>query len=133
MKKIIQKHLSVSERLMLRIFLPTIPVDGLSQHMPFVEYRIILWYCLMIHLFPIDDICSVYHKTCLDTFGEHAVRCREFIGFKYLHDVVRDVLFDVCRCADIFVKKEAPMNFLTNPLDETSTFRPTDILVYRWI
>lgn len=100
--------------------------------MSYVEYRTILYYCLMIPLFQIDEICPVFRKACLDTFGEHVVQCRELHGFKFLHDVVRDVFFDVCRCAGISVKKEASVNFLTNPYDGRSTLRPTDILVFGW-
>ena len=62
-----------------------------------VEYRTILRYRLMIPLFPIDEVRLVYRKTCLDTFGEHVVHCKEFSGFKYRHDFVRDVLFDIFR------------------------------------
>ncbi|GJT00938.1 hypothetical protein Tco_0822107 [Tanacetum coccineum] len=75
-----------------------------------VEYRTILKYHLMIPLFPVDEICPVCRKTCLDSFGEHAVHCKELPGFKYRHDMVRDVLFDVCRRARISAKKEAPLN-----------------------
>nr|GEY00104.1 transcription factor LAF1-like [Tanacetum cinerariifolium] len=42
-------------------------------------------------------------KACLDSFGEHAVHCKEFSGFKYQHDMVRDVLFDIWKhaCVDL--------------------------------
>jgi hypothetical protein len=49
------------------------------------------------------------------TLGKHATHCMELSGFKYIHDLVRDVLFDISRRARISVKKETPMNFLTNP------------------
>ncbi|KAI3506918.1 hypothetical protein L1887_21559 [Cichorium endivia] len=87
-------------------FLLAIPIDGLGQHMSPVEYRTILRYRLMIPLFPVDEICSVCRKACLDSFGEHAVHCRELPGFKYRHDMVSDVLFDVCWRAEISIKKE---------------------------
>ncbi|GKE70005.1 hypothetical protein Tco_1528077 [Tanacetum coccineum] len=47
-------------------------------------------------------------------------------GFKYRHDMVRDVLFDVCRRVGISARKEAPVNFLTDPLDGRSTLRLAD-------
>ena len=31
------------------------------------------------------------------------------------------------------MKKEAPVNFLTNPLDIRSTLRPADVMVYGWV
>ncbi|GJR10423.1 RNA-directed DNA polymerase, eukaryota, reverse transcriptase zinc-binding domain protein [Tanacetum coccineum] len=97
-------------------FLLAIPIDGLGQHMSPVKYRTILKYRLMIPLFSVDAICPVCRKTCLDSFGEHTVHCKELPGFKYRHDMVRDVLFDICRRAGISPKKETPVNFLTNPV-----------------
>jgi hypothetical protein len=87
----------------------------------------------MIPLFPKDEVCPVCRKACLDTFGEHAAHCRELPGFKYRHDLVRDVLFDIFRRAGISVKKEAPVNFLTDPQEGRSTLRPADVLVYGWV
>ena len=40
-------------------------------------------------------------------FGEHAVHSKDLSGFKYRHDFVRDVIFDVCRRAGISAKKGA--------------------------
>ncbi|KAI3822031.1 hypothetical protein L1987_09612 [Smallanthus sonchifolius] len=113
-------------------FLSVVPIEGLGQCMSPVEYRAILKYRLMVPLFPVDDPCPVCRKACLDSFGEHAVHCRELPGFKYRHDLVRDVLFDVLKRAGISAKKEAPVNFLTDPLDGRSTLRPADILVFGW-
>jgi hypothetical protein len=76
---------------------------------------------------------TVCRKACLDTFGEHAVHRKELPSFKYMHDFVRDVPFDIFRRAGVSVKKEAPMNFLTNPLDRRLTLRYADVMVYRWI
>nr|GEX11484.1 RNA-directed DNA polymerase, eukaryota, reverse transcriptase zinc-binding domain protein [Tanacetum cinerariifolium] len=53
--------------------------------------------------------------------------------FDYRHDMVKDVLFDVCRRAGISAKKEAPVNFLTDPSDERSTLRPADVLIFGWV
>ncbi|GJX23731.1 hypothetical protein Tco_0228176 [Tanacetum coccineum] len=41
----------------------------------------------------VDAICPVCRKACLDSFREHAVHCKELTGFKYRHDMVRDVHF----------------------------------------
>jgi len=87
----------------------------------------------MIPLFHIDEVCPVCRKACLDTFGEHVVHCKELPGFKYRHDFVKDVLFDIFRQARILAKKEAPVNFLTDPLDRRSTLRPADVMVYGWV
>nr|GEY07067.1 auxilin-like protein [Tanacetum cinerariifolium]GEY69162.1 auxilin-like protein [Tanacetum cinerariifolium] len=58
-------------------FLLAIPIDGLGQHPSPVEYRTILKYRLMISLFSVDGICPVCRKASLDSFGEHAVHCKE--------------------------------------------------------
>ncbi|GJR77916.1 putative reverse transcriptase domain-containing protein [Tanacetum coccineum] len=89
-------------------FLTVIPIEGLGQHMSALEYRTILKYRLMIPLFSIDEPCPVCRKVCLDSFGEHAVHCKELPGFKYRHDLIRDVLYDVLKRAGISSKKEAP-------------------------
>ncbi|GJT04046.1 hypothetical protein Tco_0838508 [Tanacetum coccineum] len=73
-------------------FLLAIPIDKLAQHMSLVKYRTILKYRLMIPLFSVDAICPICRKACLDSFGEHAVHCKELSGFNYRHDMVRDVL-----------------------------------------
>ncbi|GKE57655.1 hypothetical protein Tco_1496840 [Tanacetum coccineum] len=114
-------------------FLLVIPIDGLGQHTSPVEYRTILKYRLMIPLFPVDAICPVCRKACLDSFGEHAVHCKELPGFKYRHDMVRDVIFDICRRVGISAKKEAPVNFLADPSDGRSTLSPADVLVFGWV
>jgi len=84
-----------------------------------MEYRTILRYRLMIPLYPIDEVCTICRKACLDTFGEYVIHCKELPGFKYKHDFVRDmnVLFDIFRRAGVLMKKDAPVNALTDPLD----------------
>ncbi|GKA12065.1 hypothetical protein Tco_0691611 [Tanacetum coccineum] len=42
-------------------------------------------------------------------------------------------LFNIFRRAGISAKKEAPVNFLTDPSDGRSTLRPTDVLVFDWV
>lgn len=61
------------------------------------------------------------------------VSCREILDSKYRHEVVRDVLFDVYRPTDIYVKIEAHVNFLTYPMDGRSTLSLPDILVFGWV
>ncbi|KAJ0865868.1 putative exostosin [Helianthus annuus] len=97
-----------------------------------VEYRTILKYRLMIPMYPEDETCLICRKACMDKYGEHAVHCKELPGFKYRHDWVRDVLGDILRRAGISAKKEAPVNFLTDPMEGRSTLRPADLLVFGW-
>ena len=101
--------------------------------MSLVKYCTILRYRLLIPLFPNNKVCHICRKACLDNFGEHVVHCKELHGFKYKHNFVRDVLFDIFRRARVSVKKEAPVNFLTDPRDRRSTLSPADTIVYGWL
>ncbi|GJT14286.1 hypothetical protein Tco_0861328 [Tanacetum coccineum] len=114
-------------------FLLAIPIDELGQHISPVEYRTILKYRLMIPLFLVDAISPACRKACLDSFREHAVHCKELTSFKYRYDMVRDVLFYICRHAEISAKKEARVNFLTDSSDGRSTLRPAGVLVFGWV
>ncbi|KAF5176956.1 hypothetical protein FRX31_033457 [Thalictrum thalictroides] len=49
-----------------------------------------------------------------------------------MHDHVRDILYDVVWQVGIQVKKEAPVNFLTDPTDGRSTLHPANVLIYNW-
>ncbi|RHN43589.1 hypothetical protein MtrunA17_Chr8g0389551 [Medicago truncatula] len=86
----------------------------------------------MIPLFLIDEVRLVCRKM-LNIFGEHVVHCKKFLGFKYIHDFVRDVLFDIFRREEVSVKKETPMNFLTYSLYRRLTLTYVDVMVYRWV
>ncbi|KAL5710701.1 hypothetical protein ACHQM5_021234 [Ranunculus cassubicifolius] len=97
-----------------------------------VEYRAILRYRLLIPLYKDGERCSVCKKDQLDAFGDHAAHCRYYPGFKYRHDHVRDILYDVIWRAGVQVKKEAQVNFLTDPSDGRSSLRPADVLIYNW-
>nr|GFB20492.1 auxilin-like protein [Tanacetum cinerariifolium] len=97
------------------------------------EYCTILNYRLMISLFSVDVICPVCLKAFLDSFGEHAIYYKELPGFKYRYDMVRDILFDICRHGGISAKKEALVNFLTDPSDGRSTLRPADVFIFGWV
>ncbi|KAF5786988.1 hypothetical protein HanXRQr2_Chr10g0447771 [Helianthus annuus] len=97
-----------------------------------VGYRAILKYRLMIPMYPEDETCPICRKACMDKDGEHAVHCKELSGFKYRHDWVWDVLWDILRRARISAKKEAPVNFFTDPMEGRSTLRPADLLVFSW-
>nr|GEU89910.1 putative reverse transcriptase domain, PPM-type phosphatase domain, protein phosphatase 2C family [Tanacetum cinerariifolium] len=126
-------HMKAAALFLTKDFLLVIPIDGLGQHMSPVEYRTILKYRVMIPLFSVNAKLPICRKACLDSFGEHVVHYKELLGFKYRHDMVMDILFDICRCAGISAKKEAPVNLLTDPSDGRSTLRPVDVLVFEWV
>jgi len=41
--------------------------------------------------------------------------------------------FYIFRRAGVSMKKETPVNFLSNPLDKRLTLRHADVMVYRWV
>ncbi|KAL6583644.1 hypothetical protein OROMI_002933 [Orobanche minor] len=47
--------------------------------------------------------------------------------------MVRDVLADVFTRSGVSVKKEAPVNFLTDPTEGRSTLKPADVLIFGWV
>jgi hypothetical protein len=112
-------------------FLMAIPIEGLGQRMTPPEYRAVLSYRLMIPLFVDGDVCPKC-KVKMDPYGDHAIHCQKQPGFKYRHDLVRDVLYDTLVRAGIPATKEAPVNFLTPPGENRSTLRPADVLIYSW-
>lgn len=60
-----------------------------------LENHIILKYRIMITLFLIDEVFHTFRKAWLDTFGEHTIYCKELSRFKYRHDFVKNVLFNI--------------------------------------
>jgi hypothetical protein len=102
-------------------FLLSFSIDGLYQHMSPVEYCTILKYHIMILLFSIDGVCHVCRKACLDNFGEHAIHCRELLGFKYRHDFIQDAFFDFLGMQNIYQKRDA-CGLFDRPTGECESF-----------
>ena len=51
----------------------------------------------------------------------------------YRYEFVMDVLFNIFKSARVSMKKEDPVNFLTDPQEGRSTLSSTDVLVYEWV
>ncbi|PWA93264.1 exostosin-like protein [Artemisia annua] len=49
----------------------------------------------------------------MDQWRDHAVHCASEVGVKFRHNLVRDILVDICSKEGIMVRKEAPMGFLS--------------------
>ncbi|GKA75546.1 putative reverse transcriptase domain-containing protein [Tanacetum coccineum] len=96
-----------------------------------LEYRLSLSTALFDPSVSGYEPLPVCRKVVWILFGEHEVH-EGVTRFKYRHDLVRDVLYDVLKRAGISSRKEAPVNFLTDPLEGRSTLRPADILVFGW-
>ncbi|KAL5727948.1 hypothetical protein ACHQM5_001085 [Ranunculus cassubicifolius] len=107
----------------------TIPIDGLGQRMNNRQFRAVLCFRLTVPLFVSGSICPSCGTKELDEWGDHATLCCSDIGIKWRHNLVRDVLGDICNKVGIAVRKEAPLGFLN---DEGRDLRPADLLLYNW-
>lgn len=80
-----------------------------------IEYCIILKYHLMILVFHIDEVSTVFHNACLDTLGNS----KSIVGSFHVSNNDMNLLkmfyltyFDEL---GVFVKKEEHVNFLIDP------------------
>lgn len=88
---------------------------------------------LMIPLFSIDEVCHVCRKVCLDTFRERVIHCTNLSSFKWWHDLVRDVMFDIFWRVVVSVRRRRLWIFLLTHMMGRSTLRLANVLVYGWI
>nr|GEU30350.1 pentatricopeptide repeat (PPR) superfamily protein [Tanacetum cinerariifolium] len=59
------------------------------------------------------SICPSCNVHQMDQCGDHAVHCSNEVGVKFRHNLVRDILVDICSKVGIMVRKEAPLGFLS--------------------
>nr|GEX91107.1 CAAX amino terminal protease [Tanacetum cinerariifolium] len=76
---------------------------------------------LAIPMFSEGSLCSSCNVHQIDQWGDHAVHCSNDVGVKFRHNLVRDILVDICSKARIMVRKDAPMGFL---LEDGNDLRP---------
>lgn len=88
-----------------------------------------LCYRLAVPLFPEGSLCPSCNVHRMDQWGDHAVHCASEVGVKFRHNLVRDILVDICSKAGIMVRKEAPLGFLSEVGRE---LRPADVLLFNW-
>ncbi|PWA95367.1 hypothetical protein CTI12_AA050980 [Artemisia annua] len=65
---------------------------------PFITYR---------------SLCPSCNVHRMDQWGDHAVHCSSEVGVKFRHNLVHNILIDICSKVGIMVRKEAPMGFLS--------------------
>lgn len=104
-------------------YLKAIPISGLNQAVGPRHFRYVLQYRLGIPLFGEDSTCPCC-KRVMDHFGDHVVHCASEVGQKFRHDMVRDLLADICYKYDIDARKEAPLGFIS---DTNTPLRPADV------
>ncbi|XP_026379082.1 uncharacterized protein LOC113273647 [Papaver somniferum] len=109
-------------------YLLAVPISGLNQCLGPRQFRDVLCYRLGIPLFVDNSLCPSCNKS-MDIFGDHALHCAKDIGYKFRHDVVRDVIIDICYKANVPVRKEVSLGLRTN---DEKDLKPADILVLNW-
>nr|GEZ79717.1 hypothetical protein [Tanacetum cinerariifolium] len=62
--------------------------------------------------------------------GRPAVHCSSEVGVKFRHNLVRDILVDICSKFGIMVRKEAPIGFFSK---DGKDLRPADLLLFNWL
>ncbi|KAL5718570.1 hypothetical protein ACHQM5_011457 [Ranunculus cassubicifolius] len=110
-------------------FLLAIPIEGLGQRMQPRLFRSVLRYRLSIPMFIDHEICPTCSLKKMDIWGDHAIHCRNDIGAKYRHNLVRDVLADICNKSGVVAKKEVSIGLSS---DTGKDLRPADLLIYNW-
>lgn len=58
---------------------------------------------------------------CACVSRKHATHRREILGFKYSHDFVRSVFFDLFKQERVSIKKDARVNFMIDSQEDIST------------
>ncbi|GKB36289.1 hypothetical protein Tco_0881231 [Tanacetum coccineum] len=66
----------------------------------------------------------------MDKWGDHAVHYSSEVGVKFRHNLVRDILVDICSKVGIMVKKEAPMGFRSG---DGKDLRPANLFLFNWL
>ncbi|GJZ93340.1 hypothetical protein Tco_0665405 [Tanacetum coccineum] len=85
---------------------------------------------LSVPMFSEGSLCPSCNAHRMDQWGDHAVHCSSEVGVKFRHNLVCDILVDICSKVGIMVRKEAPMGFLS---DDGKDLRPADLLLFNWL
>lgn len=85
-------------------YLKAIPIVGLNQSLGPRKFRDVAQYRLDIPLFAEDSTCSCCGRG-MDVFGDHALHCASEVGLKFRHDLVRDVIMDICYGCGVAARK----------------------------
>ena len=94
------------------------------------QLRSVFCYRLTVPMFSEGSLFSSCNVHRMNIWGDHAVHCSSEVGVKFRHNVVRDILVDICSKVGIMVRKEVHMGFL---LEDRKELRPSDLLLFNWI
>ncbi|PWA97973.1 hypothetical protein CTI12_AA024310 [Artemisia annua] len=85
---------------------------------------------LAIPMFSEGSLCPSCNVHSMDQWRDHTVHCSSEVGVKFRHNLVRDILVDICSKVGIMVHKEASTGFLSEDGEE---LRPADLLLFNWL
>ncbi|GJU82088.1 hypothetical protein Tco_1284453 [Tanacetum coccineum] len=88
----------------------------------------LIW--LTIPMFSEESVCPSCNVHRMDKWGDHAVHYSSNVGVKFRHNLVCDILVDICSKVGIMVRKEAPMGFRSG---DGKDLRPADLLLFNWL
>lgn len=94
-------------------YLKAIPIPGLNQAVGARQFSSVLQYRLGIPLFAKDNTCPCC-KRATDRFEDHAIHCAREVGQKYRHDMVRDLLYELCYKAGVSAGKEVSIGLMSD-------------------
>ncbi|GKE38970.1 hypothetical protein Tco_1462375, partial [Tanacetum coccineum] len=113
------------------VFNATCNVDALSvttdAFAPHMMKTVAKCYFGVIEKDFVPGLCPSCNVHRMDQWGDHAVHCSSEVGVKFMYNLVRDILVDICSKVGIMVGKEAPMGFLS---EEENDLRPADLLLF---
>ncbi|XP_026383936.1 uncharacterized protein LOC113279455 [Papaver somniferum] len=98
-------------------FLKAIPIPCLNQAVGPRKFSYVLQYRLAIRLFEEDNKCSCCGKI-MDIFGDHAIHFASEVGLTFRHDLVKDILADMCYRAGVVARKEVSLSSTTRIFDQ---------------
>nr|GEY90796.1 hypothetical protein [Tanacetum cinerariifolium] len=111
-------------------FLFTIPIDGLGQRTDHRQFHSVLCYRFTVPMFSEGSLCPSCNTHRMDQWGDHVVHCSSEVGVKFKHNLVRDILVDICSKVGIMVRNEASMGFF---LEDAKDLRPADLSLFNWL
>nr|GEY16436.1 beta-myrcene synthase [Tanacetum cinerariifolium] len=111
-------------------FIFTIPNDGLGQRTNHRQFHYVLCYRLVVPMFSEDSLCSSCKTHQMDQWGDDAVHYSSEVDVKFKHNLVRDILVDICSKVGIRVRKEASMGFFS---EDAKDLRPADLSLFNWL
>ncbi|GJW41335.1 hypothetical protein Tco_0067180 [Tanacetum coccineum] len=82
---------------------------------------------LDIPMFSKGSLCPSCNTHQMDQWGDHAVHCSSEVGVRFRHNLVHDILVDICSKVGIMVRKEAPVGFLSG---DGKDLQPADLLLF---